>query len=137
MPMITVASATSGFEAKLLAARLGSEGVVWELRPDVDGVYPVTDIEIRVPADEAERARAVLDAEPGGGEVDGWAMDFDEAESGGSDVDGLGGDGLDGDGPPGDGDIRVDVIRRHRRGLATLVLAVVVAFMVARLIALG
>jgi hypothetical protein len=58
--MIPVAFTRSGFEAKVLAAQLGSEGVVWELRGDVDGVYPVGGIEVLVPFDEAERARDVL-----------------------------------------------------------------------------
>ncbi len=58
--MIPVALVASGFEAKLMAARLGSEGVVWELRGDVDGVYPVGGIEVLVPADEVEQAREVL-----------------------------------------------------------------------------
>jgi hypothetical protein len=123
MPMIPVASATSGFEAKLLAARLGSEGVVWELRPDVDGVYPVSDIEILVPADEVDRARDVLGSE---------AADLD-AESWSGDSTG----GFDRGDERTDADVRIDVVRRHRRGLATAVLATVIAFMVVRLIALG
>ena len=65
--MIPVAFTRSGFEAKVIAAQLGSEGVVWELRGDVDGLYPVGGIEVLVPSDEADRARDVLadvDTEP-------------------------------------------------------------------------
>ncbi len=77
--MIPVATAASGFEAKLMAARLGAEGVVWELRPDVDGVYPVTDIEILVPAAEADRARDVLSG-PSDEDVESWPWAEGSAE---------------------------------------------------------
>jgi len=58
--MIPVAFTRSGFEAKVMAAHLGAEGVVWELRGDVDGLYPVGGIEVLVPSDEADLARDVL-----------------------------------------------------------------------------
>ena len=39
--MTTVATAASAFQAKVIAARLGAEGIVWELRGNVDGMYPL------------------------------------------------------------------------------------------------
>jgi len=111
--MIPVALARSGFEAKLLAARLGSEGVIWELRGDVDGLYPVGGIEVLVPSDEAERARDVL-FDPVDDEADRWG------------------------GPePGAGDLVVEVAHRHRPGLVAVVLVLAVAFVAVRLLAMG
>jgi hypothetical protein len=49
-----------GFEAKLLAARLGSEGVLVELRGSVDGPYPLGQIHVYVEESGLETARAVL-----------------------------------------------------------------------------
>ena len=67
--MVPVASASSPFEARLLTAHLGAEGVLWELRGSVDGVYPVGVVEVLVPITEADRAREVLAAAP---LDDGW-----------------------------------------------------------------
>jgi hypothetical protein len=49
-----------GFEAKVLAARLGSEGVLVELRGSVDGMYPVGQIHLYVEESGLETAREVL-----------------------------------------------------------------------------
>jgi hypothetical protein len=62
--MVPVALAASGFEAKVLAARLGADGVVWELRGDVDSVYPVGGIEVLVRSEEVDHARDLLAAAP-------------------------------------------------------------------------
>jgi len=61
--MVSVASVTDPFEAKLLAARLGAEGIVWEFRGSVDGVYPLGPFEILVEQDSLETARLLLDVE--------------------------------------------------------------------------
>jgi hypothetical protein len=124
MQMIPVALATSGFEAKLLAARLGSEGVVWELRGDVDGLYPVGGIEILVPADEAERARDVLATEV---DEPGDAGELDEREQR---------DDLD-DPEVGSSATLVAVHRRRQRVLGVTGLALVLAFLTVRLLAMG
>jgi hypothetical protein len=58
--MVPLVTATSSFEAKLLAARLGSEGILWELRGAVDGPYPVGVIEVLVAADDEADARELL-----------------------------------------------------------------------------
>jgi hypothetical protein len=49
-----------GFEAKVLAARLGSEGVLVELRGSVDGPYPLGQIHVYVEESGLETARTVL-----------------------------------------------------------------------------
>ena len=64
--MVPVALATTGFEAKLLAALLGAEGVVWELRGDVDGPYPVGGIEVLVHYPKSEVAGGMTIADERG-----------------------------------------------------------------------
>ena len=46
--MVRLATVQSGFEAKVLAARLGAEGIVWELRGGVDGPYPMGPVTVLV-----------------------------------------------------------------------------------------
>lgn len=58
--MVRVATASGPFEAKLLAARLGADGIVWELRGGVDGIYPMGPIDVLVAADDADVARVLL-----------------------------------------------------------------------------
>lgn len=59
--MVPLASTASSFEAKVLVARLGSEGVVWELRGLVDTVYPFGGpVEVLVAEPDLDRARDVL-----------------------------------------------------------------------------
>ena len=61
LEMVPVASASDAFEAKVIAARLGSEGIVWELRGHVEGVYPTIGlIEVLVAAADAGLARELL-----------------------------------------------------------------------------
>lgn len=47
-------------EAKLIAARLGAEGIVWELRGSVDGPFALGPIDVLVDADDIDDARALL-----------------------------------------------------------------------------
>jgi hypothetical protein len=62
--MVPIATTRSGFEARVLAARLGSEGIVWQLRGgDPDGVYPLGDVEVLVATDDLDRAREMLAAD--------------------------------------------------------------------------
>jgi hypothetical protein len=69
--MVKVATASGPFEAKLLAARLGADGIVWELRGGADGIYPMGPIDVLVAADDADVARVLLapsdDGEPDDG----------------------------------------------------------------------
>ena len=57
VPLVTVGSA---FQAKVLAARLGSEGIVTELRGGVDGPYPFGDVHVQVDAEDLDLARQLL-----------------------------------------------------------------------------
>jgi hypothetical protein len=58
--MVTVKTAASAFEAQVVAARLGSEGILWQLRGNVDGPYPVGIVEVLVRSEDAEVARELL-----------------------------------------------------------------------------
>jgi hypothetical protein len=60
--MLPVATTSSPFEARVIAARLGAEGIVWELRGD-DGVYPVGRVEVLVGQDDVDVARELLAVE--------------------------------------------------------------------------
>ena len=58
--MVRLATVRSGFEAKVLAARLGAEGIVWELRGNADSMYPVGPVEVLVTEDDVDAARELL-----------------------------------------------------------------------------
>ena len=60
--MVRLVTVGDGFEAKLLAARLGSEGLVWQLRGSVDGPYPMGPVDVLVEAERLEEARELLTA---------------------------------------------------------------------------
>ena len=61
--MVPVTTAASGFEARVLAARLGSEGFLWELRGNLDGPYPLGPVQVLVPADQLDEVRELLIAD--------------------------------------------------------------------------
>jgi hypothetical protein len=83
VPLLTVGTA---FQARVLAARLGSEGIVTELRGAVDGPYPFGDVGVLVEAGDLELARSLLladevesafsadEAAPAPGLVRRWSM---------------------------------------------------------------
>ena len=58
--MVRLATVQSGFEAKVMAARLGAEGIVWELRGAVDGPYPMGPVTVLVEEGELDVARELL-----------------------------------------------------------------------------
>jgi Putative prokaryotic signal transducing protein len=58
--MVPLTTAANPLAARILAAHLGAEGIVWQLRGNVDGPYPVGPVEVLVPADDLEVARAVV-----------------------------------------------------------------------------
>ena len=67
--MVRLTTCADGFEARLVAARLGSEGVVWSLRGAHDGPLAFGTVDVLVDADDLEVAQEVLglaavDAEP-------------------------------------------------------------------------
>jgi Putative prokaryotic signal transducing protein len=58
--MVPVLRAEGAFHARVVAARLGSEGIVTQLRGNVDGPYPMGAVEVLVTADDLEAARELL-----------------------------------------------------------------------------
>ncbi len=58
--MVHLETLSSGFHARILAARLGSAGIVTQLRGAVDGPYPVGDVLIYVDEADAELARQLM-----------------------------------------------------------------------------
>jgi Putative prokaryotic signal transducing protein len=82
VPLTTVANPMA---ARILAAHLGAEGIVWQLRGDVDGPYPVGPVEVLVPADDLEVARALVasadaDATTPAGDEPGDEPSFEAAD---------------------------------------------------------
>ena len=72
--MVPVLRADGTFHARVVAARLGSEGIVTQLRGNVDGPYPMGSVEVLVTEDDLEAARELLLAD----EVE---SSFDTAEA--------------------------------------------------------
>jgi hypothetical protein len=83
--MALLTTVPGSFPARVLAARLGSEGFLWELRGNVDGPYPIGAVQVLVAASELRDAQELL-----------LADEIDAIESGAGDVE------SDGqvDGPP-------------------------------------
>ncbi len=81
--MVPVATARGAFEAKVIAARLGSDGIVWELRGGVDSVYPVGLVQVLVDEGDAGVARALLVADDVDSAFDSAFDDDDEIGPGG------------------------------------------------------
>lgn len=64
MPMAHLTTVVGSFHAKVVAARLGAEGIPAQLRGGVDGPYPIFDeVRIYVRADQVDLAREVLAAD--------------------------------------------------------------------------
>jgi hypothetical protein len=59
-PMVLLTTAANPLAARILAAHLGAEGIVWQLRGNVDGPYPVGPVEILVSAEDLDEARGVV-----------------------------------------------------------------------------
>ena len=58
--MVRLTTCGDAFEARLVAARLGSEGVVWSLRGGHDGPLAFGTVDVLVDADDLEVAQEVL-----------------------------------------------------------------------------
>jgi hypothetical protein len=58
--MVHLTTAANAFEARVIAAHLGAEGVVWELRGAVDGPLAFGTVEVFVDADGYDTARDVV-----------------------------------------------------------------------------
>ncbi len=61
--MVRLATVSSSFHARVIAARLGSEGIVTDLRGNVDGLYPVGDVHVYVDAVDLPEAQELLMAD--------------------------------------------------------------------------
>lgn len=61
--LVPVARGLSEFEARVVTARLGADGIVWELRGS-GGIYPLGDVDVLVPDAEVDDARRLLTAAP-------------------------------------------------------------------------
>ena len=58
--MVRLTTCGDAFEARVLAARLGSEGIVWSLRGGHDGPFAFGAVDVLVDADDSEDARQLL-----------------------------------------------------------------------------
>jgi hypothetical protein len=77
--MVPVAKVADAFHARVLAARLGSEGVVTQLRGGgVDGPYPVGNVEVLVSVADLDLAKELLLAD----EVESVFDEVDDDEGG-------------------------------------------------------
>jgi hypothetical protein len=58
--MVPVTIAANAVEARILAARLGAAGMLWDLRDNVGAPYQVGPVEVLVEEDKLEAARELL-----------------------------------------------------------------------------
>jgi hypothetical protein len=58
--MVRLVTAANPMEARIIAARLGAEGIVWQFRGSVDGPLAVGPVEVLVDAEGYESARELL-----------------------------------------------------------------------------
>ncbi len=71
--MVRLTTVTSTFHARVIAARVGAEGVVTQLRGNIDGPYPMGDVHVYVAEEDLPIAQELLLAD----EVESA---FDEAD---------------------------------------------------------
>jgi hypothetical protein len=88
MPMVHLTSTVGSFHAKVLAARLGSEGVLVNLRGAVDGPYPIfASVDVYVRQDQAAIAREILLADAVDAAFGEFAVDPGDPGDGGGGAD--------------------------------------------------
>ncbi len=58
--MVRLATVRSSFHARVIAARLGVDGIVTDLRGNIDGLYPVGDVHVFVGEDDLPEAQEIL-----------------------------------------------------------------------------
>src|SRR5437763_11600116 len=73
--MVHLRTVPNSFHARVIAARLGADGIVAQLRGPVDGMYPIGNVMVFVDEQDLDTARELLLAD----EVESA---FDEAENG-------------------------------------------------------
>ena len=74
--MVPVLRVSNGFHARVVAARLGSEGIVTQLRGGIDTPYPMGAVDVLVAEEDLELARELLLAD----EVEDAFLGDDEDE---------------------------------------------------------
>jgi hypothetical protein len=67
--MVPLTTAATPFAARVLAAHLGAEGIVWELRGSVDGPYPLGPVEVLVAEGDLDLAREIVTEHGAGGDA--------------------------------------------------------------------
>jgi hypothetical protein len=60
LKMVRLLTAANAMEARIIAARLGAEGIVWELRGAVDGPLAIGPVEVLVDVDGFETAKDLM-----------------------------------------------------------------------------
>ena len=58
--MVHLRTVPNSFHARVIAARLGADGIVTQLRGSVDGLYPIGDCMVFVDEDDLDTARQLL-----------------------------------------------------------------------------
>ena len=58
--MALLTTVATPFAARVLAARLGAEGILWELRGNLDGPYPVGAVQVLVASTDLGDAQELL-----------------------------------------------------------------------------
>ena len=58
--MVRLVTASNAMEARIIAAHLGSEGIVWELRGSVDGPLAIGPVDVLVDAEDYESAKELM-----------------------------------------------------------------------------
>src|SRR5947209_14331241 len=61
--MVHLRTVPNAFHARVIAARLGADGIVAQLRGPVDGLYPIGDVAVFVDESDLEEARDLLMAD--------------------------------------------------------------------------
>ena len=71
--MVRLTTVGTSFHARVIAARLGAEGILTDLRGNVDGLYPVGVVYVYVDQEDLPEAQEIL-------MVDDVESAFDEAD---------------------------------------------------------
>ena len=58
--MVRLATVSTSFHARVIAARVGAEGIVTQLRGNLDGPYPMGDVHIFVEEESLPTAQELL-----------------------------------------------------------------------------
>jgi hypothetical protein len=76
--MVRLLTLSSTFHARVVAARLGAEGVLTRLQGNVDGPYPMGEVHVYVEENELDTARELLLVDEVESAFDGAGEDTDD-----------------------------------------------------------